>query len=61
MAARGGHDPYDSRMSPEGQGPEFNPSWWDSWGKQAAMIGLVILAVAVIAFVALILAGVILD
>jgi hypothetical protein len=48
-------------MSPVGQGPEFNPSWWDSWGKQAARIGGVILIVAVAAFIALVLAGVILD
>jgi hypothetical protein len=48
-------------MTPEGQGPEFNPSGWDSWGKQAALLGLVILAVAAAAFVALVLAGVILD
>jgi hypothetical protein len=48
-------------MTPEGQGPEFNPSVWNSWGRQAAIIGLVILAVAAAVFVALVLAGAILD
>jgi hypothetical protein len=48
-------------MTPEGQGPEFNPSGWESWGKPAVKIGAAILVVAAIAFVALVLAGVILD
>ena len=46
-------------MSPEGQGPEFNPSTWDSWGRDAAKIGGVILLIGMAAFVALVLAGVI--
>jgi hypothetical protein len=46
---------------PPGEGPEFHPGWWRSWGKPTVMLILGAIAVAAVVVVALLIVGVLFD
>jgi hypothetical protein len=46
---------------PPGEGPEFHPGWWRSWGKPIAMVILGAIAVAAVVVVAPLIVGVLFD
>jgi anti-sigma factor RsiW len=60
----GGPEP-EPRTGPaeehSGEGPGFDPSWWGSYGKPAAILALGVLAVAGIIVAVLAIFGVLFD